>query len=295
MRLEVRYNDSLVGRLDDSTGQILFQYDADWLRTGIELSPFYLPLQQGAIALRGPFEGKLAGLFADSLPDYWGRSIMDRRLREAAIDPTKVSVLKRLALVGEGGLGALSYHPAETADHYEFHSLRQAVQFTREVLAYPDDAMPGTPIMQQASSNPGGRFPKIYVGWHPQSQKIAVGTRHYPAGYIPCLLKLDLGEDMPGAKAELCRQEYNYLEQAVRCGIRCPRHWLLTGESPDGRTYAHLLVERFDRAGAQGRHIHSFSGIAHKLAIRYANSYEELFRLTVSVLFPHLHAGPSLS
>lgn len=26
--------------------------------------------------------------------------------------------------------------------------------------------------------------------------------------------------------------------------------------------------------------LHSFSGIAHKLSIRYANSYEELFRLT---------------
>ncbi|MGB0257206.1 MAG: HipA N-terminal domain-containing protein, partial [Coraliomargarita sp.] len=45
MRLEVRYRGVSVGVLDDSTGRLLFQYDQGWLGRGVELSPFYLPLQ----------------------------------------------------------------------------------------------------------------------------------------------------------------------------------------------------------------------------------------------------------
>jgi serine/threonine-protein kinase HipA len=89
MRLEVRYHGQRIGRLDDSTGRILFQFEASWLSRGIELSPFHLPLQQGVITLQGPFEAGLAGLFADSLPDYWGHSIMDRRLCESGMNPSR--------------------------------------------------------------------------------------------------------------------------------------------------------------------------------------------------------------
>lgn len=280
MRLEVRYLERKVGRLDDSTGRILFQYDADWLRGGIELSPFYLPLQEGVITLQGPFEGGLAGLFADALPDYWGRSIMDRRLRESGINPASVSVLKRLALVGSGSFGALSYHPAESEDCYEARSLEEAVHFSREVLRFPDNELPGSKLMQEAGSNPGGRFPKICVGWQPNTGQLVIGTQHYPEGYLPCLLKLDLGKEMPQGKTGLCRSEYELLERAERCGILCPRRWLLEGIDDAQQAYAHLLVQRFDRSTDAAVHLHSFSGIAHKLSIRYANSYEELFRLT---------------
>ncbi len=280
MRLEVRYNGQSVGRLDDSTGRILFQYDASWLSRGIELSPFYLPLKQGVITLQGPFEGGLAGLFADSLPDHWGRSIMDRRLRESGINPAAVSVLKRLALVGNGGFGALSYHPAEAEDHYEANSLQDAMQFSREVLRFPENELPGSRVMQQAGSNPGGRFPKLCVGWQPDSRQLVIGTSHYPEGFLPCLLKLDLGSDMPQGKTNLCRREYDLLKQAEDCGIRCPRRWLLEGVDTKEVPYAHLLVQRFDRTADRAVHLHSFSGIAHKLSIRYGNSYEELFRLT---------------
>lgn len=283
MRLEIRYHDSSVGQLDDSTGQLLFQFTPEWLQAGIELSPFYLPLQQGVIHLKGPFEGGLAGLFADSLPDYWGRSIMDRRLREAGINPITVSVLKRLALVGNGGLGALTYHPAEAEDSYEFYTLQEAVKFSKEVLRFPENELPGSPIMQQAGSNPGGRYPKLSVGWDPTSRQIAVGTQNYPENYLPALLKLDMGDDMPAAKTDLCRKEFKLLELAESCDIRCPARWLLEGESASGTPYAHLLVQRFDRSDNQRVHMHSFSGIAHKLSIRYANSYEELFRVTLAL------------
>ncbi len=283
MRLEVRYRDALVGLLDDSTGNILFQYDSGWLRGGIELSPFYLRLQEGVITLQGPFEGSLSGLFADSLPDHWGRSIMDRRLREAGINPATVSVLKRLALVGSGGFGALSYHPAESEDTYEVKSLMDAVRFSREVLKSNTATLPGTAVMQQAGSNPGGRYPKLCVGWHPGRSELVVGTQNYPKGFLPCLLKLDLGPEMPQGERDLCRREFGMLDCAEQCGIRVPERWLVHSKEPDGSSRAHLLVRRFDRDSDKNIHLHSFSGVAHKLSVRYGNSYEELMR-TISAL-----------
>ncbi|MDA9589767.1 type II toxin-antitoxin system HipA family toxin [Opitutales bacterium] len=283
MRLEVRYTGDPVGVLDDSTGRLLFQYDQGWLGGGVELSPFYLPLQEGVIAPKSPFEGSLPGVFADSLPDYWGRSIMDRRLREAGINPATVSVLKRLALVGGGGFGALSYHPAESDEAYEAQSLADAVCFSREVIRMESATLPGTAVMQQAGSNPGGRYPKLSVGWDPSAGQLVVGAQDYPEGYIPCLLKLDLGKDMPQGEEGLCRREFAMLESAESCGLRVPDRWLLEGREADGGSHAHLLVRRFDRAKGERLHMHSFSGIAHTLSVRYGNSYEELMR-TVSAL-----------
>jgi serine/threonine-protein kinase HipA len=276
MRLEVRMGDLPVGRLNDDTGAMLFQYDEAFIRSGMELSPFYLPLQQGVIDVKGPFEGGLPGLFADSLPDYWGRSIMDARLREAGIDPGRVSVLKRLALVGEGGFGALSYHPAESEDRYETMTLREVVSFARKVLELSDQDLPASKILREAGSNPGGRFPKLSVGWHPEQRRLVVGTQHLPDGFLPCLLKLEMGREMPQGKTGLCRQEYEFLALAEKAGIHVPRRWLLE----DG---AHLLIERFDRLGGDRIHMHTFSGMAHKLPVRYGASYEELIRIVLAL------------
>ncbi|MCF7848895.1 MAG: type II toxin-antitoxin system HipA family toxin [Kiritimatiellales bacterium] len=287
MKLEVRYRDAVVGVLNDDIGQMLFQYDDRFLRLGTELSPFYLPLQSGVIELKGPFEGGLPGLFADSLPDYWGRAIMDRRLREAGIDPARVSVLKRLALVGDGGLGALGYHPAESEDAYEIGSLKAAVDFSRQVLEIAGEKLPGSKIIQQAGSNPGGRYPKLCVGWNPAEKRLAIGSQSLPEEFIPCLLKLDLGEAMPQGKAEVCRQEAALLDQARAAGIRTPRHWLLEGKDDEGHSYAHLLIERFDRREGTRIHMHSFSGVAHKLPVRYGASYEELLRVVSALTRDH--------
>ncbi|MEN8253984.1 MAG: type II toxin-antitoxin system HipA family toxin [Verrucomicrobiota bacterium] len=283
MRLEVRFNDVSVGILNDDAGTLLFQYDEGFVRSGIELSPFHLPLQQGVIELKGPFEGGLPGLFADSLPDYWGRTIMDRRFREAGIDPGRVSVLKRLALIGDGGFGALGYHPAESEDRCEASSLREAIAFSRQVLESGERELPGSKIMQEAGSNPGGRFPKLCVGWHGEQRRLVVGTQSLPDGYVPCLLKLDMGRSMPQGKAGLCRREHEMLGLAERAGIRVLQSRLLEGVDGEGLPYAHLLVVRFDRTAGEKIHMHTFSGMGHKLPVRYGASYEELLRLVLAL------------
>ena len=84
---------------------------------------------------------------------------------------------------------------------------------------------------------------------------------------------------MPHKAEGLCRQEYDLLARAERCGIRVPSRRLLKSYEADGTVREHLLLQRFDRDSEQRMHLHSFSGIAHKLSVRYGSSYEELLRV----------------
>jgi serine/threonine-protein kinase HipA len=283
VRISVNYRESLVGRLNDDTGPMLFQYDPNFLARKIELSPLYLPLQRGVIKTQSPFEGKLPGLFADSLPDVWGRTIMDRRLREAGIAPESVSILKRLALIGTGGMGALSYHPEESEADNDFTHLQEAMQFARAVIEENAGNLPGPQLLQEAAGSPGGRFPKLLIGWNEDSEKLMIGSRDYSEECLPCIMKLDMGKLEASHNQGLCKKEYQLLTAARTTGIETPDHWLIEGEDTEQGPFAHLLVKRFDRVGTTKVHTHTFGGVTHQLAVRYGSSYEDLLRTTLAL------------
>lgn len=94
-----------VGRLAIRDRKIYFEYDATFIRSGLELSPLRLPLKSGLQSFDPHlFEG-LPGLFNDSLPDGWGRLLFDRFARSQGILPNDVSPLDRLAHIGNTALG----------------------------------------------------------------------------------------------------------------------------------------------------------------------------------------------
>jgi HipA-like C-terminal domain/HipA N-terminal domain len=87
-KLEVRFTrepgqERIVGHLAETGprpagGQVVFEYDAAFLRDPLWLSPFKLPPQPGLIEHRDCSFGPIFGLFDDSLPDGWGLLLMDR-------------------------------------------------------------------------------------------------------------------------------------------------------------------------------------------------------------------------
>lgn len=93
---------------------LLFEYSDEARRQGLELSPLRLPLAQpGAVKGETFFLG-LPGLIADALPDGWGMLLMDRALARAGRRAVEVSVLDRLAFIGERAMGALAFEPPDT-------------------------------------------------------------------------------------------------------------------------------------------------------------------------------------
>ena len=100
-----------VGRLAFVNRKIVFEYSPDFLQKKLEISPFKLPLKSGLFFCEPQvFEG-LFGVFNDSLPDGWGKLLLDRKLMTLGINPNSITPLDRLRYVGTRGMGVLSYQP----------------------------------------------------------------------------------------------------------------------------------------------------------------------------------------
>lgn len=90
-----------------------FAYSDEWIETGFSISPFSLPLEKKVFIPEWEPFGGVHGIFNDSLPDGWGRLLVDRMLMKLNVQPEKLSVLDRLAIVGKNGMGALAYEPEQ--------------------------------------------------------------------------------------------------------------------------------------------------------------------------------------
>lgn len=116
--LTVKFGDSVVGSLslNPTDNLCVFEYAPEWLREGFSISPLELPLRDGLfVAKASPFDGGF-GIFEDSLPDGYGRFLLDRTLRQQGVSMSALSILDKLSIVGNGGMGALAYQPATHID-----------------------------------------------------------------------------------------------------------------------------------------------------------------------------------
>jgi len=133
-----------VGRLAWIDGRVYFEYDPELLSSGVEISPFKLPLSAGVKEdERRTFDG-LFGVFNDSLPDGWGRLLLDRELRRRGVDPGAPTPLERLAHIGGHGMGALTYQPTyEREAAPEVIDLHRLADQSRQILeGAPDQLAP---------------------------------------------------------------------------------------------------------------------------------------------------------
>ena len=116
--LQVYYGEKLVGTLALTADyKAAFQYAQEWLENGFSISPFSLPLKNQVFVPTKDYFSGLFGVFADSLPDNWGRLLLDRLIRAHQQNPDELTILDRLAIVGSSGMGALTYRPEE---HFSF-------------------------------------------------------------------------------------------------------------------------------------------------------------------------------
>lgn len=240
-----------VGRLALKNRQVLFEYDADFIASGLELSPFKMPLGPGVVTGDpAKFDG-LMGVFDDSLPDGWGRLLIDRRAAKAGIPPGALSPLDRLLLVGHRGMGALVYEPQvelEPPTVVQLSALEADTQAVmRGVSAVDLDRLVAL------GGSPQGARPKVLVQLSSDGTVLVGDSRPRP-GFEPWLVKFRARDDDQHAAA----LEHAYLLMAAAAGIDAPASRLL------GRTSRHpgfFAVRRFDREGKKKLHLHTLSGL----------------------------------
>ncbi len=261
-----------VGTLAQKDKKIYFEYDKEFLKTGIELSPYKLPLKAGLFRCDDDtFEG-LWGVFADSLPDEWGRLLMDRHLMRLGVNPNALTPLDRLAYVGEYGMGALRYEPQHDVGDFAFDSivLDDLAERSEEILEGRSDEMVDELLALGGSS--GGARPKVLVQMNADHTQIVHGIQRLKEGFSHYMVKFASSQDGREAGAI----EYAYSLMAAEAGLEMPRTVLLEGKR--GRYFA---VERFDRVGDSRVHMHSVAGLTHSDFRLPALDYDDLLRLTL--------------
>ena len=221
--LQVFYDEKLVGTLAMTADhKAAFQYSEEWIENGFPISPFSLPLKkQVFVPTKDYFDG-LFGVFADSLPDNWGRLLLDRLLRAHKQNPDKLTVLDRLAIVGKSGMGALTYYPEKKIDEqYGDVDLDELAEQCRKILntEYSDRL----DELYRLGGTSGGARPKIMTTVNGEEWIIK-----FPA-------------HVDGENAG--KMEYDYSCCAKKCGIIMSETRLFPSEKCEG----YFGIKRFDR------------------------------------------------
>ncbi len=254
--LVVKYHDRIVGELAETKhGFVAFQYSKEWLAEGFSISPFSLPLDNKVFVPKKDVFGGLFGVFADSLPDGWGRLLVDRMLLSMKIVPESVSTIQRLAIVGRSGMGALEYYPellqTEAPKHFDLDQL--SVECEKILSKKHSDNLD---ILFQMGGSSGGARPKVLVSVEDEFWLVK-----FPSSYD----KKTIGE-----------QEYQYMLCAKQCGIETPLVHLFPSEISKG----YFGSKRFDRIGEDKVHMVTVSGLL-ETSHRIPNlDYHDLMKLT---------------
>lgn len=253
--IQFNENEIELGELVSDGRNIYFKYYIDFISKGIEISPLKLKLNNEinkADAL--PFDG-LYGVFADSLPDGWGRLLLDRYLIAKGINVSDITMLDRLAFVGSNGVGALIYKPEINDEKQKLFGFE-----LDEIAIASHQILSGTSVeildeLYLLGGSSGGARPKILVGYNPETQHIIGSIKDLPADYEHWLIKFPSSSDWQ----DIANIEYAYSKMAIDAGIEMSDCKLFKGKS--GKVY--FGTKRFDRIGNKRLHMHSAAGIMH--------------------------------
>ncbi len=259
-----------LGTMAQKNNKIYFEYDKDFLKTKLEISPYKLPLKSGLFRCDDKTFDGIWGVFADSLPDGWGRLLMDRHLLKLGINPNSLSPLDRLAYVGSDAMGALSYKPCHNikTDLQEI-LLDDLAKSSKEILEGSSELLVEELLSLNGSS--AGARPKVLVQISEDLNKIVHGKSELKDGFSHWMVKFASSID----SFEVGAIEYAYSLMAKDAGLNMPDSTLIEGKH--GRYFA---TKRFDRVGSKRVHMHSVAGVTHS-DFRYPTiDYDDLLTLT---------------
>jgi Uncharacterized protein related to capsule biosynthesis enzymes len=290
--VEVKLWGTTIGALSQEDGDdfAFFEYNPDFVRSGIEPAPITMPVRAGTIYrfpdLSPATFHKLPGLFADSIPDKFGNKIIDQWLIQNGREPKSFTALERLCYTGSRGMGALEFFPATGPDPVKSEPIE--IERLRALAANILDQRKKVKVklrekdafeqIVRVGSSAGGARAKVLIAYNEATKSVLSGQVRAPEGYGYWLLKFDDIEnnrDKENADpAGFGALEYTYSQIAKETGIEMTECRLLE----DGE-HRHFMTRRFDRTENGGKlHYQSLAAIAHyDFNIAGAYSYEKAF------------------
>ena len=285
-----------IGEMVENQNKIYFKYDADFITKGIEISPFKMKLTTEILIPKETHFDGLFGVFSDSLPDGWGRLLLDRKLLSVGIPQFQINALDRLTFIDNNSMGALSYEPEhENISSKTFEvDLDQILNEVESVLKGSFDDIIEELYLLGGSS--GGAKPKILIGYNPITEEMIPNKSELPKGFEHWIIKFPSSTDL----SDIALIEYTYNMMAKNAGIEINECKLF--KSKKGIYF--FGSKRFDRIGNQKLHLHSVAGLLHdnfrmstidyghimdcafKLEKNFS-SYEKILKLATFNVFAH--------
>jgi serine/threonine-protein kinase HipA len=277
-------------QLMDGQDVAIFEYDREFVRSGIELSPLMMPLRAQVYSFsdlpRHTFHG-LPGLLADSLPDRFGNALIDAWLATQGRTPESFNAVERLCYTGARGMGALEYIPelgpkARVASKINVDAL---VALASDVLTHRGNLQGflhesgrerALRDILRVGTSAGGARAKAVIAWNRETNEVRSGQITAGAGFEYWLLKFD---GVSGNKDKELEDpqgygalEYAYHLMAKAAGITMSECRIL---EENGRR--HFMTRRFDRvSGGDKLHMQSLCALAHyDFNSPGAHSYEQ--------------------
>lgn len=282
---------------DETTGTALFEYDRAFAAEGLDLSPIHMPVSAPRIysfgsLSRDTFMG-LPGLLADSLPDAYGKAMLDRWL--AFNSRTTANPVERLCYQAGRSMGALEFEPAQRIIENDTEQIEVAslVEVARQVLDNKkklrvnlgDNVPQSLSTIISVGTSAGGARAKAVIAFNEKTKDVRSGQIAAPEGYSHWLIKLDgVTNNALGDPKYYGLIEYAYYQLAIRAGITMAESRLL---EEGGRS--HFLTKRFDRVGSNEKlHVQTLCGLAHfDYRMLRAYSYEQLFEVMRFLKLPY--------
>jgi len=261
----------LVGTLAETDNkQHYFEYDENFLNNNHNISPFKLQFARGLQENKDTYPRESFGIFNDSLPDSWGLLLMDRLFRKHSRNIRDITLIDRLAYIGNRGMGALTYEPAEEMDfpQNDLFDLYKLSENSMDLLMGKTEEV--LPILAKSGGSPGGARPKILAGFN--GNKLISDGAELPDGYKPWIIKFKAVDDFSDAG----KIEYVYAQMAKEAGLNISEFHLFN----DNNGNSYFGTKRFDRKDGNKRvHTHTLANLIHADFRIPSLDYEILFKV----------------
>ena len=201
-RVEVHLHDArgdrVVGELVDVGTGPHFEYAAEFLRDGVDLSPFTLARGPGVFTPGPPGLHRLRGLFFDAVPDGWGLKMLHQAMRDAGLQPHDTSAVAWLRALGTRGMGALTFHPPQNVtDGQGSTDLDTLAENAQAVDANEIEHVLPALAQKVLAGGSGWSAPVLVAGWRDDGS-IVDAFAPLPKDYRPVLIKFASSQEPAG-------------------------------------------------------------------------------------------------
>ncbi len=250
-KIEVFYKNKKVGIIAKNNNKYVFQYDDSWIENGFSISPLSLPLKKQLFIPTDMAIDGFFGVFADSLPDSWGKMLLERYLHKKGIDG--YDGLYRLASIGKNGMGALEYKPDFGS---EIDSIPELDELQKEADLILANEEANVDLLYRYGGSSGGARPKALIKLDNEYWIVKFQSRYdiNDSGIV----------------------EFEYAQVCKEIGIKMPEVKLLESEISSG----FFAVKRFDRIKEEKMHMISAAALLEADFRSPCADYLDLFKLT---------------